>query len=235
VIHVAGTIASGRSGFDPVNGPVAGSDTLIEYIGRREGPIRYAAIVWRVDPASGSRTPCGASSSSRRPNGPTARSSRPCRISPSLRLLHRDAGAGDRGPASTLTGSIGIFAGRSSPGGVLREAGRAHRRHEHRKHAEMTRPARRFNPEELKKLQEAAAGPSTTVRREVPTRATARRRRSTRCGRAGLDGAPGAAECLVDELGGLVAPWPSPSNGRRFRRQRRRAVVYHARRASTNC
>src|SRR5712692_912706 len=32
VIYATGTITSGKSGYDPVNGPVAGSDTLIEYI-----------------------------------------------------------------------------------------------------------------------------------------------------------------------------------------------------------
>src|SRR5438094_1128826 len=34
VIYAAGAITSGKSGFDPVNGAVAGSDTLIEYIRR---------------------------------------------------------------------------------------------------------------------------------------------------------------------------------------------------------
>ena len=32
VIYAAGTITSGKSGYDPVNGAVVGSDTLIEYI-----------------------------------------------------------------------------------------------------------------------------------------------------------------------------------------------------------
>src|SRR5439155_19462795 len=32
VIYAAGTITGGKSGYDPVNGAVVGSDTLIEYI-----------------------------------------------------------------------------------------------------------------------------------------------------------------------------------------------------------
>src|SRR5580765_1218100 len=54
VIYATGTINSGRSGYDPVNGPVAGSDTLIEYIrqARRDSAVR--AIVLRVDSPGGS-------------------------------------------------------------------------------------------------------------------------------------------------------------------------------------
>src|SRR6201999_2865449 len=54
VIYAAGTINSGRNGYDPVNGAVAGSDTLIEYIrqARRDSSVR--AIVLRVDSPGGS-------------------------------------------------------------------------------------------------------------------------------------------------------------------------------------
>src|SRR5206468_11104647 len=47
VIYASGTINGGRSGYDPVNGAVAGSDTLIEYIrqARRDSSVR--AIVLR--------------------------------------------------------------------------------------------------------------------------------------------------------------------------------------------
>ena len=34
VIYASGTIVSGRSGYDPLNGPVLGSDTLVDYIRR---------------------------------------------------------------------------------------------------------------------------------------------------------------------------------------------------------
>ena len=54
VIYAAGAIASGKSGYDPVNGAVVGSDTLIEYIrqARRDTSIR--AIVLRIDSPGGS-------------------------------------------------------------------------------------------------------------------------------------------------------------------------------------
>src|SRR5689334_12807116 len=42
VIYASGTIASGKRGYDPVNGAVAGSETLIDYIrqARRDSTIR---------------------------------------------------------------------------------------------------------------------------------------------------------------------------------------------------
>jgi ClpP class serine protease len=49
VIYATGAIVGGRSGYDPLNGAVAGSETLIEYIrqARRDGSVR--AIVLRID------------------------------------------------------------------------------------------------------------------------------------------------------------------------------------------
>src|SRR5262249_44439258 len=54
VIYATGTINSGKSGYDPLNGPLAGSETLIEYIrqARRDSSVR--AIVLRVDSPGGS-------------------------------------------------------------------------------------------------------------------------------------------------------------------------------------
>jgi len=45
VIYAAGTINSGKSGYDPVNGTVLGSDTLIEYIkqARRDTAVKAHA------------------------------------------------------------------------------------------------------------------------------------------------------------------------------------------------
>ena len=50
------SITSGKSGYEPLNGAVAGSDTLIEYIkqARRDSSVR--AIVLRIDSPGGSTT-----------------------------------------------------------------------------------------------------------------------------------------------------------------------------------
>ena len=54
VIYATGAINSGKSGFDPLNGAVVGSDTLIESIrqARRDSSLR--AIVLRIDSPGGS-------------------------------------------------------------------------------------------------------------------------------------------------------------------------------------
>ena len=58
VIYAVGTINSGQSGYDPVNGAIAGSDTLIECDPRRRArqAASVRAIVLRVDSPGGSAT-----------------------------------------------------------------------------------------------------------------------------------------------------------------------------------
>jgi protease-4 len=55
---------------------------------------------------------------------------------------------------STLTGSIGIFGGKFVTGGVYAKLGAHIEATSIGKHAEINSPARPYNPEELKKLQE---------------------------------------------------------------------------------
>jgi protease-4 len=115
VIYASGTIASGKSGYDPVNGAVAGSETLIDYIrqARRDSSVR--AIVLRVDSPGGSAT---ASDAIWRELMITKeeRSDRPLVVS--MSDLAASGGYYIAMPAqvivaqpSTLTGSIGIFGG----------------------------------------------------------------------------------------------------------------------------
>jgi protease IV len=158
VIYAAGTIASGRSGYDPVNGAVAGSDTLIEYIrqARRDSLVR--AIVLRIDSPGGSAS---ASDAIWRELviAKTERADRPLIVS--MSDLAASGGYYIAMPAqvivaqpSTLTGSIGIVGGKFVTGGVLEKLGARIDSTSIGRNAEMNSPARRYNPEELKKLQE---------------------------------------------------------------------------------
>src|SRR5215831_9049641 len=54
VIYAAGTINGGRSGFDPVNGAIVGSDNLIEYIRQARRDTSLRAIILRIDSPGGS-------------------------------------------------------------------------------------------------------------------------------------------------------------------------------------
>jgi protease-4 len=158
VIYATGTITSGKSGYEPVNGPVAGSDTLIEYIkqARRDSSVR--AIVLRIDSPGGSAT---ASDAIWRELviTKTERADRPLVVS--MSDLAASGGYYIAMPAqvivaqpSTLTGSIGIFGGKLVTGGLYEKLGAHIESTSIGKHAEINGPTRPYNQEELKKLQE---------------------------------------------------------------------------------
>jgi protease-4 len=158
VIYAAGTITGGKSGYDPVNGAVVGSDTLIEYIrqARRDSTVR--AIVVRIDSPGGSAS---ASDAIWRELmiARNERADRP--IVASMSDLAASGGYYIAMPAhaivaepSTLTGSIGIFGGKFVTGGLYEKLGAHVGSTSIGKHAEIESPVRPFNAEELKKLQE---------------------------------------------------------------------------------
>jgi protease-4 len=158
VIYAAGAIASGRSGFDPVNGSVVGSDTLIESIrqARRDRSIR--AIILRIDSPGGS---AAASDAIWRELmiAKRERADRP--LVASMSDLGASGGYYIAMPAdaivaqpSTLTGSIGIFGGKFVTGGVYEKLGTRIEATSIGKNAEMNSPARPYNASELKKVDE---------------------------------------------------------------------------------
>jgi protease-4 len=158
VIYAAGTITSGKSGFDVVNGAVVGSDTLIEYIrsARRDSSVR--GIVLRIDSPGGSAT---ASDAVWRELmiARNERADRP--IVASMSDLAASGGYYIAMPAqvivaqpSTLTGSIGIFGGKIVTGGVYEKLGARIESTSVGRHAEIGSPVRPYNPEEVKKLNE---------------------------------------------------------------------------------
>ena len=56
LIYAAGTIAGGKSRYDPMNGAVIGSETLIDYIRQARRDSTLKAIVVRIDSPGGSAT-----------------------------------------------------------------------------------------------------------------------------------------------------------------------------------
>src|SRR5206468_316647 len=158
VIYASGTITGGKSGYEPLNGAIAGSDTLVEYIrqARRDSAVR--AIVLRIDSPGGSAT---ASDAIWRELmiARNERADRP--LVASMSDLAASGGYYIAMPAqvivaqpSTLTGSIGIFGGKIVTGGVYEKLGARIEGTSIGKHAEINSPVRPYNPEELKKLQE---------------------------------------------------------------------------------
>src|SRR5947207_2064520 len=158
IIYAAGTITGGKSGYDPVNGAVIGSETLIEYVrqARRDGSVR--GIVLRIDSPGGSATASDAVWRELM----IARNERQDRpIVASMSDLAASGGYYIALPAqlivaqpSTLTGSIGIFGGKIVTGGVYEKLGAHIGSTSIGKHAEIESPVRRYTPDEGKKLDE---------------------------------------------------------------------------------
>jgi protease-4 len=158
IIYAAGTITGGKSGYDPVNGAVVGSETLIEYIrqARRDSSVR--GIVLRIDRPGGSATASDAVWRELM----IARNEREDRpIVASMSDLAASGGYYLALPAqlivaqpSTLTGSIGIFGGKIVTGGVYEKLGAHIESTSIGKRAEIESPVRPYNPDEVKKLDE---------------------------------------------------------------------------------
>jgi protease-4 len=159
VINASGVINSGRSGFDPVNGAVIGSDSLVEYIRDARADNSIKAIVLRVDSPGGSST---ASDVIWRELSISRENHRPVIVSMSdlaasggyYIALGGDAIVAQPG---TLTGSIGVYTGKFVISAVAREAGREHRSDEQRQ-ARRDLPPDRGYPEERKKIEVDAGG-----------------------------------------------------------------------------
>jgi protease-4 len=157
VIHAAGVINSGVSGFDPVNGPVVGADSLVEYIRDARGDRSIRAIVLRVDSPGGSSTASDVIwrelSISRENNRPVIVSMSDLAASGGYYIaLGGDAIVAQPG---TLTGSIGVYTGKFVTTGSLDKLGANMEATSQGRHAEIYSPDRRFTAEERKKIEES--------------------------------------------------------------------------------
>ncbi len=157
IINAAGVINSGSSGFDPVNGPVVGADSLVGYIRRARADRSIRAIVLRVDSPGGSST---ASDVIWRELSISRENDRPVIVSMSdlaasggyYIALGGDAIVAQPG---TLTGSIGVYTGKFVLSGTLDKLGANIEATSNGKHAEIYSPDRRFTPDERSKIQES--------------------------------------------------------------------------------
>jgi protease-4 len=157
VINASGVINSGGSGFDPVNGAVVGSDSLVEYIRAARADRSIKAIVLRVDSPGGSSTASDVIwrelSISRENNRPVVVSMSDLAASGGYYIaLGGDAIVAQPG---TLTGSIGVYTGKFVTTGTLDKLGANIEATSSGKHAEIYSPDRRFTPEERKKIEES--------------------------------------------------------------------------------
>jgi protease-4 len=159
VLNAVGAITGGKSGYDPVNGAVMGSDSLVDYIRRIRADSSIRAIILRIDSPGGSSTASDViwrelMITKSGPNGKP--------IVVSMSDLAASGGyyiamAGDVVVAQpgTLTGSIGIYTGKYVTGGSLDKLGANIEATSSGRHAEIYSPDRQFTPEERAKVQES--------------------------------------------------------------------------------
>lgn len=158
VINAYGVINSGRSGIDPLNGAVVGSDTLVEYIRKARKDRSIKAIVLHIDSPGGSTVASDViwRELVQASTGPGAR--------PLVASMSDLAASGGYYIAmaapdivaepGTLTGSIGIFGGKIVTGGTYAKLGMNIEAVSIGKHAEMNSPARPYSEEDRAKLDE---------------------------------------------------------------------------------
>jgi protease-4 len=209
LIYMAGEIASGRGGYDPLNGPVVGSDTLVDYIREARKDRSNRAIIVRIDSPGGSAAASDAIWRELMLAHEGEGASRPIVVS--MSDLAASGGYYVAMPAdvivaepSTLTGSIGIFGGKFVTGGTYEKLGARIESTSIGRHAEMESPARAYNPDELKKVQEQLDAfysdwleRAAKARHTTPEKINAIGQGRVWTGRQAKDNG------LVDELGGL--------------------------------
>jgi protease-4 len=208
VIYASGTINSGKSGYDAVNGAIAGSETLIDYIrqARRDSSVR--AIVLRVDSPGGSAP---ASDAIWRELMVTRneRTDRP--LVASMSDLAASGGYYIAMPAqvivaqpSTLTGSIGVYGGKFVTGGVYEKLGAHIESTSVGRHAEINSPVRPYTREEVKIVEDQLrAFYDQFVEKAAESRHTKPEKIDAVAQGRVWTGRQAKENGLVDELGGL--------------------------------
>ena len=222
LLNVVGAITLGRSGFDPINGPVVGSDSIVEYIREIRADSSVKAIVVRVDSPGGAST---ASDVIWRELMITKNDARKRPIVVSMSDLAASGGyyvamAGDVLVAQpgTLTGSIGIYTGKFVTGGSFEKAGANVEATSEGRHAEIYSPDRKFTPQERTKVLESMQAFYDQFVEKAAEARQRRRRKSIRSRRAGCG--PGSRPVRWGSSINSAASRrrsASPSSGRGFR------------------
>jgi protease-4 len=208
VIYAAGAITGGKSGYDPLNGSTMGSETLVESIRAARKDTSLKAMILRIDSPGGS----AAASDEIWHELMLVKKERPSLpIVASMSDLAASGGYYIAMPAdvivaqpATLTGSIGIFGGKFVTGGLYEQLGANIGATSIGKHAEMNSPARPFNADETKKVDEQLkAFYDDFVKRAAESRHTTFEKIDSLARGRVWTGLQAKENGLVDEVGGL--------------------------------
>lgn len=205
VVYAVGTISSGRSG-ESAEGPVVGSETLVEAIRTVRADEDVKAIVLRIDSPGGS----GVASDVIWRELMLTRARKPLVVS--MSDLAASGGYYIALPGhtivaqpGTLTGSIGVYGGKFVVAGTFGKVGARIEGVEAGRHAGMHSAARPYREEERRKVEEQlAAFYDQFVEKVAQSRhATPEKIDAIAQGRV-WTGAQARTLGLVDELGGLA-------------------------------
>jgi protease-4 len=208
LLYAVGTIVSGRSGYDPLNGDVIGSDTLVEDIRRIRADDSLKAIVLRIDSPGGSAVASDVIwrelmlTRDQAPARPLIVSMSDLAASGGYYIAM--AGHAIVAQPATLTGSIGIYSGKVALGGTARQYGVGTETVKDGANADIYSPFAPFTPPQREKLMtfmrsfyDGFVEKAATARNTTPERIDA-----VAQGRV-WTGEQAKAQGLVDELGGL--------------------------------
>ena len=210
ILYAVGTIASGKSSYDPVNGGVVGSDTLVEQIRQMRDDSTIKAVVLRIDSPGGSSV---ASDVIWRELMITRDQKRDRPLIVSMSDLAASGGYYIATPGQvivaepgTLTGSIGVFAGKIVYGGTAAKIGVTEQTVKSGPNADLDSPFSPFTPDQRTKLQDVIQGFYDNFVEKVAQSRHATPQRIDQLGQGRVwTGAQAKDRGLVDALGGLDA------------------------------
>jgi protease-4 len=162
VLYASGVIVSGKSGYDPSNGVVVGSETFVEQLRRLREDDTIKAIVLRVDSPGGSSVASDVMwrelmiTRDEKPSRPLVTSMSDLAASGGYYIAV--PGQAIVAQPGTLTGSIGIFAGKFVIDGTLGKVGITTETVKSGKNSDIYSPFARFSPEQRMKVAQYMNG-----------------------------------------------------------------------------
>lgn len=162
VLYAIGTITSGKSGLDPINGAVVGSETLIEQIRRVRDDDSIRAIVLRIDSPGGSSVASDVIwrelmiTRDQKPSRPLIASMSDVAASGGYYIAM--PGQAIVAQPATLTGSIGIYTGKFALEGTMEKLGVETETVTSGANADIYSPFSRFSPAQRERVQEYMQG-----------------------------------------------------------------------------
>jgi protease IV len=208
VLYAVGTITSGKSAFDPLNGSTLGSDTFVQQIRRVRDDDSIKAIVLRIDSPGGSSIASDVIwrelmiTREQKPSRPLITSMSDLAASGGYYIAL--PGQVIVAQPATLTGSIGIFSGKVAIGGTLDKIGVTRETVISGANADLESPFTPFSPAQRAKMLQLMQGfYEDFVEKTAQSRKTTPERIDAVAQGRVWTGEQAKEHGLVDMLGGL--------------------------------